>query len=79
MDGSPSLVRGHVRTIGNEGLMQVALAFASSLVYFVIPRESLVGNLLFIYEVFKSPLVIIREQVLYLKKSEVLKGSMAMH
>lgn len=31
----------------------------------------MVGNVLFIYHVFKSPMVIIREQVLYLKEGEV--------
>lgn len=64
MDGSPSLVRGHVRNMCSRGVMQGILPITSSLHQSVIMRETPEGNVLFIYPFFlKGLMVTIKEQV----------------
>lgn len=76
MDDSPVFVKAHVGMGCNKGLMQATLTAASFLERTVyISREIPIGNLLFIYTFLKSPLVIIREQVWYLKEEWSVKGS----
>lgn len=61
----------------NKGLVQAVLAVASFLHWIVYLEGKSSGKFTFSLFLLKSPLIIIREQVWYLKKSEVLKGSAA--